>query len=152
MGRRYIVKHSKGERLCGYVLKQLFGKRNVKSQFQLLSPLNTFYFYDFYFIHNNIEYLVEYDGIQHFEYCQIIHRKPENFEKRLQRDVDKSGLALVCGYNLIRIDYSIDTEEELKNHLLKAINENTTLYVSHELKYNPFLICNVNNKICNLVV
>jgi very-short-patch-repair endonuclease len=150
MVRRKVVKHSKGEKLCGRILKEIFGKINVKSQFTLLSPLKTYYIYDFMFIHNNVEYLLEYDGIQHFEYTQIIHRKPENFEKRFQRDIDKSALALVCGYKLVRIDYNIINEIDIKNHILNSIKSSDTIYVSDESKYQKFMECNVNTKICQL--
>lgn len=152
MGRRRVVKHSKGEKLCGATLRTLFGKANVRSQFILMSPLNTFYIYDFYFKHKDIEYLVEYDGIQHFEYCQIIHRKPENFHSRFQRDVDKTALGLVCGYRLIRIDYSVVDETAMKEILIKAVESNCELWVSEENKYKAFMKCDVHPKICQLVI
>lgn len=44
--------------------------------------------YDFTFNYNNIEYVLEYDGTQHFNYIPFFHRDDEEeYRKRRYADI-----------------------------------------------------------------
>ena len=140
MTKRYkkrVVKHSKGEILCGQVLRSL-ANGGVTPQF----PLGP-YFFDYMCVHNNIGYLIEWDGIQHFQYVQFIHRKEANFQTRLKGDVNKTALALLNGYTIIRLDYHQDTEVSLRAHLQAAFNISGRIYVSSPELYAAMLATEV---------
>lgn len=62
--------------------------------------------YDFYFQYNNTNYIVEYDGEQHFKYTRRYHRTKANFYKSQKIDRVKTHCALKAGYKIIRIDYT----------------------------------------------
>lgn len=59
--------------------------------------------FDFYI--PEINALIEFDGIQHFEYRYLFHRKKENFNKRVITDIKKNNYAIEKNYNLLRISY-----------------------------------------------
>ena len=62
--------------------------------------------YDFYFLHNDKKYLIEFDGIQHFNYNKSFYKTEEQFVRRQEIDIFKTVNALKNGYILIRIAYS----------------------------------------------
>lgn len=131
--KRRVVKHSQGELLCGKVLRGLVDGE-VVPQF----PLSRYY-YDYMFTHQGRAYLLEYDGIQHFQYVPFIHRKEINFRSRFQRDVDKSATGLLAGYTVIHIDYHAETAEAITGHLQAALASPKRLYCSSHELYAPFL-------------
>lgn len=59
--------------------------------------------YDFYI--PSMKTIIEYDGIQHFRYCAFFHQNHEHFENRKKCDIDKTRLAIINGFRIIRIDY-----------------------------------------------
>lgn len=133
MGRRRIVKHSKGELLCGSILRQL-GVSHLEPQY----PLDGFYF-DYAFSYNNIPFLLEYDGIQHFQYVKYIHGRESNFHRRFQKDVDKTGVALIHGFTLIRLAYPLVMPEDIRDHIKQGLLNRNRLYLSHPDLYEPML-------------
>lgn len=142
--KRRVVKHSRGELLCGSVLREL-ADGGVTPQF----PLGR-YFYDYMFVYRGRPCLLEYDGIQHFQYVPFIHRREANFRSRFQRDVDKSATGLLAGYTVIRLDYHIDTTEEMRRHLLAALALPKRLYCSSTELYAPLLRCSVSPKLLDI--
>ena len=149
MTRKYkkrVVKHSKGEILCGQVLATL-ANSSVTPQF----PMGP-YFFDFMCVHNDHCYLVEYDGIQHFQYVQFIHRREANFKSRLKTDVNKTALALLNGYTMIRLDYHQDTEEKIRAHLEAALQKTDGIYTSSDELYAPMLASEVKSTIRDRVL
>ena len=84
---------------------------------------------DFVFEYKKRNYVVEFDGIQHFKHTPYFHRTVAEFERGQQRDKEKQNLALELGYIVIRIDYS--EEKNIDSHLKKAMKlKKTTYYVS----------------------
>ena len=55
----------------------------------------------------------EYDGPQHFEYCEHFHGSRENFIKARKRDLEKDELCDQQGITLIRVAYNEDMTKEL---------------------------------------
>lgn len=72
---------------------------------------------DFFVKHNDKQYFIEYDGIQHFEYVPHYHRNNiENFEKQQRRD---NVLNDFCELHkdkvtLIRFKYTQSKEEVIE--------------------------------------
>lgn len=92
--------------------------------------------YDFYFVHNNINYLIEFDGIQHFEFIKLFHTNEQNFLNRRQVDITKTEMAIINGYVLIRIAYTdIDEVEEILDEILVNNNLDKKLYLSDPEMY-----------------
>lgn len=94
--------------------------------------------YDFYLLINNIHYLVEIDGIQHFKYTPIFHKDEEHFAYRQQIDIEKTFNAIVNNYRIIRIDHKQNTMPLLRSHFrfaLENMNESSPVYLSNENMY-----------------
>lgn len=84
--------------------------------------------YDFYFQYKGINFLLELDGLQHFEYAPYFHKIVENFKYGQDIDRIKTNIAIKMNYKVIRIDYT--QINSIKFHILKALSLNKTLYLS----------------------
>lgn len=103
--------------------------------------------YDFMFTCNNKQYIIEYDGRQHFEYCEQVHKSYQEFNNRISIDINKSIAAILKNYLVIRIDYT--QEAMVEYHILSAINElidGKCIYVSNKSMYKHHLD-GINKKI-----
>lgn len=92
---------------------------NFKSEFTfewLVSDTGYNMFLDFYLPDKQIA--IEYDGKQHYQYVEYIHRTKENFEKALLRDVLKEQLLKEHNIKLIRIKYDTPLGDDLMWYLL----------------------------------
>ncbi len=71
--------------------------------------------YDFYIPNHNL--LIEFDGSQHFEFIEHLHKTTDRFEVQVLRDSIKTKYALDNDINLIRIKYNqiIDIPKILSN-------------------------------------
>ena len=54
---------------------------------------------------NDISYLIEFDGIQHYKYISTWHQSQEEYEKSKQRDAEKTEYCIKNNIPLIRIPY-----------------------------------------------
>ncbi len=126
---------SKGEIACRRVLDDL----NVNYQPQYIIEENRIrinkYKYDFYFVHNGNNYLLEYDGIQHFEYNDFFHKDVSTFEERKMIDVIKTKLAIDHGFKIIRIDYTKNKQELVQTEISRALELDKSTYFSDESMY-----------------
>lgn len=68
-----------------------------------ISQKNVLYEYDIGILREKV--LIEYDGIQHFEYPNFFHRNKNEFLEQQLRDKIKDKLAKENGWNLIRFSY-----------------------------------------------
>lgn len=114
---------SKGENIIASILNQY--KIDYKRQYQ--HPLLPKFKYDFYFIYNNVHYLLEFDGVQHFEYG-FFHKSEDDFQYKQNVDRMKSYVAIQTGYRMIRIDYT--NINNIFNCLINGINSGSIFYVS----------------------
>lgn len=94
--------------LCQYTLSSLPRKR-----------------YDFMFIFNNKNYILEYDGKQHFIEAPCFRK---SLKETQERDIVKTKVALQENYTMIRIDYT--QINNIQYHICKAIQENNSIYYS----------------------
>lgn len=117
---------SRGEKECSRYLD--FFKIKYYPQFRISS-----YRYDFMFVHNEINYVLEFDGIQHFEYTPYFHNSRETFEKCQMVDITKTIIALDQGFKVLRIDYN--NIYNIEEHLRMGLDSTTYLYVSDENLY-----------------
>ena len=90
--------------------------------------------YDFRFVHKEIEYLLEFDGLQHFEEIKHFHREEDSFEEGQQVDLRKTRHALRNGYRLIRIDYT--QVDNVPRHIRRALRSEEALYLSSPELYS----------------
>ncbi len=85
---------------------------------------------DFYLEYNNIKYIIEYNGIQHYKYTPFLHRNNiELFRKQLERDKLLKRYCMDNNITLIEIPYTLKTFSKIKLILedifknKKSINE-----------------------------
>jgi hypothetical protein len=124
-----VCEASNGERETGEMLKIL----GIKYERQFRLKCTRRKSYDYYFSINNSEFLLEYDGKQHFQFIKHFHRTEDNFE--IQQNVDrlKTYAAINMGYNMIRIDYK--SRDRICEIIKAAILEPKTLYLSNPDMY-----------------
>lgn len=91
--------------------------------------------YDFYFQHQGVKWIIEYDGPQHFHEVPFFHRKDGDFEHEQETDKIKTYIACNTGYKLIRIDYTNCTESTVEAHILKAFQHQYPVYYSNDEMY-----------------
>lgn len=98
---------SHGEERIAKVLRELGISFEIQKSFEnLLSQKGWKYRFDFYLPDYNL--LIEYDGIQHFEYKDGTSgwNNKENFLLTRQRDLDKDDYCIKNKIHLIRIPYT----------------------------------------------
>jgi very-short-patch-repair endonuclease len=116
---------SNGESECQRILKTM----NIpfKSQFKFL-PTNRER-YDLQFIYNNCNYILEFDGGQHFKPWR--KESETQFQTRQYQDIQKTNAAISANYFIIRIDYK--NINRIKQCLLNAFecqNQGAKFYLS----------------------
>jgi very-short-patch-repair endonuclease len=127
---------SKGELECEDVLKKW--ELTFEREYTIDSlPRRHF---DFMFIYNQGKYLLEFDGIQHFQQQEYFSDTEEKLKKRQQRDLQKSRHALANGYYLIRIEHTkLFHIEAYLHQALLALKGKFKAYYSNTEMYNYLL-------------
>lgn len=123
-------KSSKGELKC---LKYLqVNKIIFEEQFSL--PGNYKRKYDFMIEHDGDKFLLEFDGLQHFEFIEYFNKTLVNFNYRQEIDIQKTKDGICDGYKIIRIDYK--EIDNIQYHLDIALEQkNKTYFSNHDLYY-----------------
>lgn len=101
--------------------------------------------YDFYFRYKDIDYLLEYDGEQHFRYVPFFEKTRERFNYKQDVDRLKTYLALVARYRLIRIDYT--QVDNIERHLKQALLDKEQLYLATPDMYQWLLETDVSEEL-----
>lgn len=91
--------------------------------------------YDFYFVRNRTNWLIEYNGLQHFEDTPHFHKQTDDFRKQQKIDKIKTYLACTNGFKLISIDYTGINENSVLYHIEQAINLDQPIYYSNNELY-----------------
>lgn len=120
-----ICSSSKGE----LYIRQWLLENNIEhiSQYQIklneIVKNSNIIFVDFYIELNNKIYIIEYNGIQHYEYVPHFHRGGIiDFEKQKRRDKVLEEYCLINNINLINIKY-IENKDNVIKKLNKLFNE-----------------------------
>ena len=98
--------------------------------------------YDLMFSYNGSNYLLEFDGQQHFEFIEWFHKTFDGFRKSQQCTIEKTQAAVDNDFKLIRICY-LD-QNNLEEHINKALNSPFWIYYSNEDIYG-YISRNVYN-------
>lgn len=101
----------------------------------------------YWFIHNEIQWIIEYDGEQHFKEIPFFCKTGPSFEQCRQIDIIKTFVACTTGVNLIRIDYSNITDKDIRYHILRALELDNVIYYSNHEIYNWLINGIVQNQI-----
>lgn len=96
-------KDSIGEKKIAKFLEQ----NNIKyiSQMYFSNWNIGIHYFDFYIPQYNL--ILEYHGIQHYEYNTYFHKNFEEFQYRQKKDIEKKETALKNGFNYISIKYTL---------------------------------------------
>jgi very-short-patch-repair endonuclease len=87
------------------VIKQYLTDNKIEYKQEELLPIITLkkYRYDFLFTYNNRQYIIEFDGEQHFKYTNQWHRDEDHFQQCQLTDRLKTYACLMSNITLIRI-------------------------------------------------
>ena len=107
-GSRYTqFKYHKNEIRLTKILESYYGKKNIITSYHpiwAVSNKDVLYEFDIYI--KNIELLIEYNGIQHYEFTAFFHKTKLKFKEQVQRDENKLGLVRKNSKKLIIFKYS----------------------------------------------
>ena len=104
--------------------------------------------YDYYFIYNNRQYIIEYDGEQHFQFVRKYHKKKEKFIQAQIIDRIKTYHAWTSGITIIRIDYT--QLNNIIHHIISGINFPSLVYFSNSDLYKYITHVNITHDQINL--
>jgi hypothetical protein len=118
-----VIKESKGEKECRYILENYFQKpfpkcrpnflRNVVTGGDFNLELDCF--------NEELGIAVEYNGIQHEKYIPYFHKNKESFYNQKYRDFMKLKLCQENNIILITVPHNIKINN-IKNYLLRELN------------------------------
>ena len=135
-----IVKHISGKQGCPgcrkshgeIVCSEFFDARNIPYIREYIIDNLPKKRFDFKFTYSERNYLLEFDGIQHFKYGYF-HKSEAHFAERQQTDILKTLKAIEAKYYIIRIDYT-----QINNigiHITHALSSQNQTYFSDPLMY-----------------
>ena len=102
------------------LLAEIIGRENFYTQYTwdwLISDKNKHMWADFYI--PNINTVIEYDGQQHYEFCNFFYKTKEQFDEQKSRDKLKERLLLEHNIKLIRIPYYQKIDKQLIESICK---------------------------------
>ena len=117
------------EKLTGKFLKELLPNTNIIEQKHFKSYIiynnknQTKIVCDYYFILNNNQIIVEYNGQQHYEFIKYFHRTEDRFNQQKLRDQWLRTYCIENNIILIEIDGRIITNNDIKSYLFNKISE-----------------------------
>lgn len=120
---------STGERVCAKILDAL----GIAYQREARLIPGTRLRFDFIFTYQGQQYILEYDGLQHFKMKPIVHASIADFQKQRARDIEKAVWALTHGYKMVRC-YGRSLNN-MKKFISQALNKTDNLVVENETKY-----------------
>lgn len=123
-------RRSKGEKAC----TQYLNSKNILFDPQAKIKLLPTRAYDFMFKFDDIYWLLEFDGIQHFEFVQHFHDDDDYFYEKQQVDIMKTASAIIEGYYMIRIDHT--QINNISYHMEQAFLLKHKLYLSTPRMYD----------------
>jgi len=108
------------EQLCIEIMKEIFNKefnkyRNntLRNQYKRKLELDCY--------NEELKINIEYDGIQHYEFPNWIHKTEKQFNKGLENDYIKDQWCLENNILQIRVSYKYDTKEEIEIYIKEQL-------------------------------
>jgi formylmethanofuran dehydrogenase subunit E len=89
--------------------------------------------FDFKFEYNNYRFLLEFDGLQHFQFSPHYHNDEEEFLRKQQVDIIKTRKAIEAEYHIMHIDYT--QIDNIQTHIRAALNSKNQTYFSNPTMY-----------------
>lgn len=116
---------SSGETYIKFILDDLdvIYKQQYKIEGKYFSNKVSFVLLDFVVKYKESYYVIEYNGIQHYEYVKFFHPTEEDFKNQIERDNLVKSFCEAHKFNLIVFKYS-DNFEDIKNKLYEIFKEN----------------------------
>ena len=116
---------SKGEKSTRLVLDKLGLNYTREVSFSFLPTRK----YDFCFGYNGNNFIIEYDGDQHFKYSSLFHGSVDEFDRRKHADIIKTYYAINNNCKIIRISYK--EKNNIEGHIIYAISMIQTHNLTH---------------------
>jgi hypothetical protein len=120
LGSRYTNEpFHKSESQLVRLIEQYFGRCNVITGYHpewAIGDKGALLEYDILLKEQKI--LIEYEGIQHYEYPNFFHPSKKEFKEQINRDYLKQQLALENGYKLVIFKYD---EPIFKDYIVQKI-------------------------------
>lgn len=105
--------------------------------------------YDFCFLYKERYYIIEYDGIQHFEFVEFFHGDEETFNRKQAIDVNKTIAALNQGFFFIRIAHTDEGDiSDIIDWIINDPEPQARLIFSDNSMYE-WLLQSIRDKISN---
>lgn len=124
---------SKGEVQCEKVLKEM--GISFESQYHIAQYNSKGY--DYMFSYNDENYILEFDGKQHFTRVNFFQRTDEAFREQQSRDMIYTKRALDSNFSVIRIDYT--QIDKVGFHIQQALDSQNRLYLSTQTLYQHII-------------
>lgn len=119
-GSRYTqAEYHKNEIKLTKILEKLYGKKNIITSYHpiwALSKKKVLYEFDIYIKTKDV--LIEYNGIQHYQYVSFFHQTKTKFLEQKKRDKIKNKLVKKNGKKLIVFKYN---EPIFKDYIINKI-------------------------------
>jgi len=98
---------------------------------------------------DELKLAIEYNGIQHYKYCEFFHKSTEDFNKRVEDDKLKAELCKLNKIDLIVVPYTEKPKDflltEFNKRNLKLFNLDKDIIIKNELIEKLELIVNDKN-------
>ncbi len=136
---------SKGETMCMLIMEELYPSyifEKIRPMWLLNVGTNRPLELDIY--NDILKIAIEYNGIQHYEYCPFFHNCENDFEKQQQRDLLKHRLCVKNGIKLINIHYSLNNYDKIKEYIKKELINNNVEYKKLIIEIKTFFKLNFN--------
>lgn len=142
--KRLNINYDFPSKSFGEICIEDFLKRNnieykdYKRYYNIEGRNSNYIIVDFWVKYKDREYVIEYNGKQHYKYIEYFHKSPEGLEKQIKRDQNEREYfskedVKEC---LIEIPYTISTRSEIWNLLENAIFNNIFYKIDYEKLYN----------------
>ena len=120
-----VCKTSKGE----LKIKNYLDSKNIKYNWQhsihldCLAKLTNLIIADFFIETENKKCIIEYNGIQHYQYTSCFHEDEDAFKRQLRRDAELRKYCLENNIYLLEIKYDNKNIEETLDNFLESLKE-----------------------------
>ena len=125
-------KHPITEDKCRFAIEELTGKIFYKNK-TILNNLEL----DGYCEELNLAF--EYNGEQHYHFIKYWHKKKNNFQNQIERDIKKKQLCQKKEINLIVIPYTVSKKNKLiEKFILKSLKEFNINVMNEEVDWKKY--------------